>query len=241
MAAFALLTFGMVSCERDDGQSNNDNQITPNPTSGQWVDLGLPSGLLWYSVNLGATAPEQYGDYYAWAEIQPKSIYTWKYYTYGGYESGSDTYTIYKYNTKADYGTVDNLTTLQPADDAATQQLGDGARIPTESEWYELIDNTTIEWTTLNNVKGRKYTAPNGNSIFLPAARGRNGSESFGFIMGHYWTASLHSSNNNPLLNPDDPSNACEMQFDDVYFLRSFPVCRAYGLSVRAVRSRSQN
>ena len=62
---------------------------------------------------------------------------------------------------------------MDPGDDAAHINLGEGWRVPTKEEWDELINNCNLEWTTMNGVKGQKATGPNGNSIFLPAAGGR--------------------------------------------------------------------
>ena len=244
MAAFALLTLGTVSCERDDDNTNQDTPSTPstptdptdptdpaNPTSGQWVDLGLPSGLLWYSVNLGATSPEQYGDYYAWGETRPKSDYRCSTYRYCTVDADGDHQTFTKYNTKETYGTVDNLTTLQPSDDAATAVLGGGARMPTMDEWQELLDNTTAEWTTQSGVNGRRFTGTNGNSIFLPAAGGRYGSELyFAGERGDYWSSSLRT---------DFPNLAWDCHFGSGSQHVSSPG-RDHGQSVRAVRA-SQN
>ena len=216
----------------------NDNIITGMPYIIQggysvrlvqyemWVDLGLPSGLLWARCNLGATTPEEYGDYYAWGETQPKSIYTWASYPYVDYDSETGRYTIHKY----DYYT-DNKITLEAADDAATAALGSGARIPTAVEWQELLDNTTAEWTTVNDVYGRKFTASNGNSLFLPAT-GSIWNDSFpGYtgVIGRYWSSSLDCGN---------PDRAWSMYFDSVYQY----VCadsRSAGLPVHAVRSRN--
>ena len=145
-----------------------DNPGGDDPSDDAWVDLGLPSGLLWASCNLGAEAPEVFGDYYAWAEIHTKDSFVWANYRYG-----YDMHGLTKYCNVASYGLngyTDDLTVLQPYDDAATVQLGDGARIPTKEEWEEMATNTTHEWTTLNGVNGYLITAPNGNSIFLPAA-----------------------------------------------------------------------
>ena len=132
-----------------------------------WVDLGLPSGILWATRNVGATSPEDYGDYFAWGEITPKDVYDWTTYRYC---NGNDsTFTKYCYTPYHGYnGFSDTLTILQPGDDAATANYG--GRTPTEDEWWELIDNTTILWTWQNGVRGCRFTASNGNSLFLPAA-----------------------------------------------------------------------
>ena len=166
--------------------------IAPNPTQGEWIDLGLPSGLLWYSVNLGATMPEGYGDYYAWGETSPRSVFTWDTYSLGDYNSANDTYTMYKYNFLSNYGTVDNKTVLEAVDDVVTVVFGSGARIPTKAEWQELLDNTTAEWTMQSGVYGSRFTATNGNGLFLPAAGHWNDSElCYAGELGYYWSSSL--------------------------------------------------
>ena len=198
---FATIVFmGLMfaSCEREDNESttpgggnNNTSQDTPSDPV-EWVDLGLPSGLLWRSCNLGATTPEEFGDYYAWGETQTKSIYNWDNYIYGDHDGDNETWTMYKYNTNETYGAVDNLRVLEPADDAATVVLGAGARIPTQQEWQELISNTSGEWTEQNGVNGWKFTAENGNSLFLPAAgRWMNETLYEPNHTGSYWSSSL--------------------------------------------------
>lgn len=135
-----------------------------------WVDLGLPSGLLWDSCNLGASAPEEYGCYYAWGDPQPMDetgIADDRFFA----SSGSEV-KLTKYCNKSEKGLdgfSDKLEVLEPCDDAATADL-EGARIPTIDNWIELISNTTGEFTTLGGVRGYRFTAANGNSIFLPAA-----------------------------------------------------------------------
>lgn len=158
-----------------------------------YVDLGLPSGLLWAECNVGATVPEEYGSYFAWGETQPKDFYDWINYKYG-----TDWNLITKYCTDQELGLngfVDNLVTLEPEDDAATVAWGDGWRIPTKEEWNELNENTNAGWTTVNGVNGRRFVASNGNSIFLPAA-GRRWAHEFYDVgnYGNYWSSSLYSS-----------------------------------------------
>ena len=172
------------------GFEKNDNDLG----GGNWVDLGLPSGLLWATRNVGATSPEEYGDYFAWGETIPKYVYNWDNYRYckGQYNW------LTKYCNMSDYGYcgpysrfTDDLTTLQPSDDAATVNWGGDARTPTEAEWEELIDHTTAQWTTRNGVNGRLFTGANGNSLFLPAAGGRDSSLAGAGSVGRYWSSSL--------------------------------------------------
>lgn len=159
----------------------------------EWIDLGLPSGLLWATCNVGANAPEEYGDYFAWGETQTKDFYDWNTYRYC-YDGNYKQLTKYCRNPNYGYnGFTDNLTILEPADDAATINWGGGARMPTKDEMLELINNCTQVWTTQNGVNGRRFIGPNGNSIFLPAAGGC-GSSGFYYVgsSGHYWSSSLY-------------------------------------------------
>ena len=156
-----------------------------------WIDLGLPSGLKWATCNVGATTPEEYGDYFAWGETKPKSYYSWNTYKYC---NGSDD-TMTKYCVESYYGTVDKKTTLELTDDAAHVNWGGNWRMPTDDEYYELenTNNCTWEWTIQNGVNGYKVTSKkNGNSIFLPAAGYRyNDVLSSAGSIGSYWSFSL--------------------------------------------------
>ena len=127
-------------------------------------------------MNIGAKSPEDYGDYFAWGETEPKENYDWSTYKWC---NGSRS-TITKYCTSFSDGTVDNKTTLELSDDAANTNWGGDWRMPTMSELNELRDSdyTTWTWTTQNGVNGYKVTSiKNGNSIFLPAAGYRDGFE----------------------------------------------------------------
>ena len=185
-----------------------------------YVDLGLPSGLLWATCNVGAYSPEEYGDYFAWGETTPKDVYNWDTYQYG---DG---------NTFTKYTGSDGLTTLLPEDDAATANWGPDWRMPTKEEWQELYNNTTVTWTTQNGVNGRLFTASNGNSLFLPAAGYRfiNGFVDAG-SWGYFCSSSLDTEFPDNAWNFSCGSSGCSM----------FCINRSYGLSVRPVRVGSQN
>ena len=191
----------------------------------EFVDLGLPSGLKWATCNVGATKPEEYGDYFAWGEVEPKTTYNWSTYKYC--VDNMDNLT--KYCTQSNYGKdgfTDSKTVLDPKDDAATANWGGTWRMPTKAEQDELRDNCTWKWTTQNGVNGRKVTGPNGNSIFLPAAGCMDGGtlDDAG-SEGYYWSRSLIT---------DDPDRAYLVYFCSGYVdWRRY--VRYYGFTVRPV------
>ena len=160
----------------------------------EYVDLGLPSGTLWATCNIGATNPEDYGDYYAWGETETKSNYEWTNYKWC---DGSET-ALNKYCTDSSSGTVDNLTELDLEDDAAYVKWGGKWRMPTYEQFAELVDrsNTTATFIKQNGVYGRKVTSKlNGNSIFLPAAGYRERTSVYNTpTYGHYWARNLCTS-----------------------------------------------
>ena len=169
---------------------NPDSDDDTPTTDSRAIDLGL--SVKWACCNVDATAPEEYGGYYAWGETEEKSNYEW--YTYKYCKGTNDTMT--KYCTSRSYGTVDNKTTLESCDDVASVKWGGNWRMPTRAELDELRNNCTWKWTTLNGVNGYRVTGPNGNSIFLPAAGGRDGTEvRRQGSSGYYWPSSLDSSN----------------------------------------------
>ncbi|MCR5139410.1 MAG: hypothetical protein K6B45_04520 [Bacteroidaceae bacterium] len=156
-----------------------------------YVDLGLPSGILWATCNVGANNPEDYGDYLAWGETTTKTTYDWSSYKWC---NGSNT-SLTKYNTKSSYGTVDNKTVLDLEDDAAHVNWGGSWRMPTDDEWTELRNNCTWTWTSQGGHNGDKVTSKsNGNSIFLPAAGYRwDSSLSGAGEYGYYLSSSLNA------------------------------------------------
>ena len=193
-----------------------------------YVDLGLPSGTLWASCNIGATSPEDFGDYFAWGETETKSNYDWSTYKYC--KGTQNSLTKYCQNSANGYnGFIDALTELEPADDAAYTYWGSEWRTPSEEQFAELLDDkyTTAVWITLNNVYGLKITSKkNGNYIFLPAA-GVYSETKFMYKgnMGTYWTRTLTST----------PSYARRLNFDISDFEINNPG-RCYGQPVRAVK-----
>ena len=139
---------------------------TKQTSTHKYVDLGLPSGIKWADRNIGANKPEDYGDYFAWGETEPKEMYVWN-----TYKWSNGTYnTLIKYNTDSDYGIVDNKKILDPSDDAATVKWGDAWRSPTVENWNELLSQCSVKWDSRDGVLGVVFTSRNnGNSIFFPA------------------------------------------------------------------------
>ena len=166
-AALCCTAMLLAACEKNDPKEAN-NHDTKNDTK-EAVDLGL--SVKWATCNLGATTPKEYGNYYAWGEVSPKSNY------------GEDNYTF-----------SDRPDVLPAANDAASQNWGDNWRMPTIDEWQELIDKCTWTWTT-NGAKGYEVKASNGNTIFLPAAGYYYGEELLNAgSRGSYWSSSLDTS-----------------------------------------------
>ena len=184
----------------------------------EYVDLALPSGTKWATYNIGATKPEDYGDYFAWGEVTTKSSYSWDTYRYGTEES------ISKY-------TGAYAMTLEAGDDAATMNWGEDWRMPTYTEMNELRKNCTWTYTTLNGVKGYVVKGKNGNTIFLPQAGMKIYSYSSNADQGRYWTSSL---------SPDNKTYASYLLFDSSKY-SWYLVTRSYGHSVRAVYQGAPN
>ena len=193
-----------------------------------FVDLGLTSGTLWATKNIGAESPEDYGDYFAWGEVSGyddgKTSFSWSNYKWC---NGSSS-TMTKYCTSSSYGTVDYLTELdlQDGDDVAYEQWGGTWCIPSEAQFKELIDECAWTWTSMNGVSGYKVVSKkNSNSIFFPAAGSRTTSLSYAGTYGIYWSRSLSA---------DYSYKADDLFFSssDVYLSDG---TRYYGRSVRPV------
>lgn len=152
----------------------------------KYVDLGLPSGIKWATCNVGAISPGDYGNYYAWGEIKPKTNYDWS--NYFDCLDRGDSWGIYK---------LEGKTQISPTSghDPARENWGGTWRMPTASEFEELNDKCTWEWSVRDGHDGYLVIGPNGKSIFLPAAGCRDGT-SFGNIgvFGYYCSSSLSTS-----------------------------------------------
>lgn len=197
----------------------------------EWVDLGLTSGTLWAATNIGADKPEDYGSYFAWGETETKSGYNW-----GNYKWAMGSWnSITKYCTSAEYGIIDNKTTLDPEDDAATVNWGGSWRIPSRKEWEELSKECSWTWTSYNGHYGFRVTGSNQKAIFLPAAGKKLGPSGTNLIVGEagmYWANSL-----NPEVNEDAYSGLFWKDgFSDYYV----DYGRCEGLSIRPVRIRTR-
>ena len=222
------LCFMFCSCHDQVGKKASSGEDTHN-----YVDLGLPSGTLWATCNIGASSPEEYGDYFAWGETKGynsgKNIFTFASYKWcKGYKNA-----LTKYCSNGAYGYkrfTDNKTELELKDDAAYVNWGPDWRMPSIEQIEELIDSayTNKEWVLLNGVEGYKITSKkNGNSIFLPASGFHYNDALYKEGSGGYiWSRTLFSS--------------CPYLVRNLGFvsgnLRTY-FYRYYGLSVRPVRS----
>ncbi|MBR5631011.1 MAG: hypothetical protein IKW82_05140 [Bacteroidales bacterium] len=217
VATLMLMMICLVNCTKN--AIDNSGSLNGH----DFVDLGLPSGTLWATCNVGANTPEGCGTYFAWGETCPKRIYDWSTYKYC---NNGDYMQLTKYCHKSSYGFngfTDDVTQLEPSDDAATMNWGDDWCIPTFDQWRELyVNNTVIIDTTLNGVNGKFFAASNGNSIFLPATgvfclNSINYGDSY---CGNYWSSSLNG------FSPTGAMGFWEQSFS-----------REWGLTIRPVRS----
>ena len=195
----------------------------------EYVDLGL--SVKWATCNVGASAPEEYGDYYAWGETRTKTTYTWENYRFRISGDSDDNVKFSKYNTQSDRGTVDNKSTQDLSDDVAREKWGGSWRMPTRAEQNELRNNCTWTWTTRNGVEGYKVTSKKSGYtncfIFLPAAGDRYNTTLFNTRTGgFYWSSSL---------NADIPNRAYYLVFNSRDVNWNYDFDREHGLSVRAV------
>lgn len=159
-----IATWGQIQIKKTDLCPHKEYVEIKN--GHECVDLGLPSGIKWSTCNVGASSPSDFGDYYAWGEIQPKSEYTWKNYMY-------------------------HDTELKNIFDAVRLLWHGMWRMPTSEEFGELAKYCKWTQVVLEGHPGVLITGKNGNSVFLPAAGIFHES---GKILvgeeGRYWTSS---------------------------------------------------
>ncbi len=194
-----------------------------------YVDLGLPSGTLWAKRNVGASAPEEYGDYFAWGETEPKNDYDWSTYKWcNGSMTKLTKYCLYSYYGYNDF--VDDKSELDPADDAACAHYP-GGRMPSLEQIKELIDSCTWTWSQRNGVRGALATGPNGNTMFLPLPGEYLSDRPYAGTKGYYWSRTLNLIGGSQLAN--------RLIITDWHTFEVWAYWadtdRAWGLTVRAV------
>ena len=189
------------------------------------IDLGLSSK--WASCNLGANTPEESGVFFAWGEIEPKSVY------------GSDNYKWFaegmtsKYGAEGDCANIDPdiQTILDPADDVAHVRLGESWRMPSMKDIAELHEKCAWRWTRRKGVKGCLLTSKvegfSDRSLFLPAAGCiyQTDRVNLGYV-GYYWSSSIYKSNS---------KHAILTAFDSKILIKYLPNHRYAGMPIRPV------
>ena len=211
--------YGDVCSVKTLGTKPVDNSKTINGHN--FIDLGLPSGLLWAETNIGATTAADDGNYYAWGETTTKDTYNLSTYKY--YDSGYTKYT-----------STDGKTVLDNEDDAAYVNWGSSCRMPTETEFEEICNTDNCTWTWTNKtsssnetINGYEVTSKkNGNCIFLPASGFfRNSDLDLHGSFGDYWSST--------------PSSYYSSSGSSIYFssgnFYSSSGYRIYGYTVRPV------
>lgn len=201
-----ILSTMMLSCKPQAETGGADNNYSDTEINGhEYVDLGLPSGLKWATCNVGASSPEEYGDYYAWGETETKYEYSWD---------------NYSSNAMSDIAGKSSY-------DVACKKWSYTWRMPKHEEMVELVEKCTWEWVQIKGVNGCKITGPNGNHIFLPASgniKFDNGISGQG-EWGSYWTSTPCNDKYAEMLSFNS------YDFDDMVGGMS----RCYGYSVRPV------
>lgn len=213
--ALFLLSFmlcAIAAGAQNDSQNNN----------AEAVDLGLPSGTLWASCNIGATNPEEFGDYYSWGETEPKASY--KLEEYRHFKPGQENVMAIR-RAFADLGK--DIAGTQY--DVAHVKWGEEWQMPSLGQFQELEQNCVWEWTSMNEVAGYKVTSKtNGNSIFLPAAGSKASQRTSNIgVYGLYWSSTIAY---------DGPSGGCNLLIQKGSDRRRQTSSRALGYTVRAVK-----
>lgn len=198
----------------------------------EYVDLGLPSGTLWATCNVGASSPYETGLYFAWGETEPNEDFSWESYKFfEGYEDDPD---------NGSWAVLENIGTdiSGTGYDAARHQWGNGWRLPNEQERYEL---RMLCWNNglseENGVRGVRIHGPNEHSIFLPICGfglWYGEQDPFHNISGAYWTG-VDTPENGYNGRPIEPSTSAKSLLVDSSGFTGATSKKAYGLNVRAV------
>lgn len=221
-----------INCFADTPQLYNSNEPDGVIGGHEYVDLGLPSGTLWATYNVGATTPYEKGNYFAWGEVEPREDFTWESYKF--YKEWKVDHNNGEWAVLEDIGNDISGTEY----DAACHQWGNGWRLPNEQERYELRmlcwwNKPVIE----NGVHGVRIYGPNEHSIFLPVCGCGlwYGSESpFNNTDGLYWTGVEETEcgyNGKPI----EPSNIARSLLVDTSGFTGAMTRKALGLNIRAV------
>lgn len=166
-------------------------EALPDP---KYVDLGLPSGTLWADRNVGASAPEATGGYYAWGETEEKTSYSWDSYMCTSRQCGTSSDPIRaNYLIRSSYSLWEGSISKSEFD-VATKQWGAAWAMPTKEQVQELWNNCTTQSVTINDVPCTEFTGPNGNTIIFSgdAEQGYKNNTSFEKTYSHYWTATIY-------------------------------------------------
>ena len=201
-----IIAVFFASCKRDEMLEEGDKWHNGHAA----VDLGLPSGLYWATCNIGASSPEEYGDYYAWGETSVKKYYS---------EENSETYMSRMNDISGD-----------AQYDAARAIWGGQWRMPTKYEMQELLNLCSWEETTFNGIEGYQVTGPNGNSIFLPVAGAKEDDYIYNKGYASYWTSTPHKGDTG---NEEYNIGCAYGYYSDQDDLYTFSKCT--GLTIRPV------
>ena len=189
-----------------------ESQVAAAPDG--FIDLALPSGVLWADKNIGATTPYEHGLYFSWGNV------------IGHAEGSGYDFSDAVYAETPGAALTGNIPT-NGTYDLARHNMGAPCRLPTTGEFQELNSNCTSEWTDEDGVAGRRFTSNiNGNSIFFPASGGYGGTSLFSRgSNGYYWSSSYLSS-----------TDACNLYFNSSDVNPAYNGNRRYGFTARAVQ-----
>lgn len=171
----------------------------------KFIDLGLPSGRLWATCNIGAEMPTDRGDSFAWGETEPKLHYDCSNYKYGNSEQGD----VYEYNLN------DKKKILETEDDAAYVNWGSKCHVPKYEDFEELLNSDNCTWYstymptyTGENVEGYMIVSnKNHNSIFLPTSYTKEG----------YWSSCSMNNRFAYALKQYDDRRSCHTKGTEKY------------------------